>query len=168
MQHFEVDRQENCPTIGRSRPFLLQIVRPRVNLLPAHIMALRHLCNCRSINAYRTNNRNPVVIVPTPTPKISPRIAPSKLNTSLTTSLCRCLRSSRGNQAGGINRAVTLNLRIKPNETWSMDFMADQLSDGHSIGTLYVLDDFNREGFCIEVYFCAARRASRAQHEPNH
>lgn len=66
---------------------------------------------------------------------------------------------------------LELNLRIKPkkrlkrdkpeplavpdgpNETWSMDFMADQLSDGRSIRTLNVLDDFNREGLCIEVDF---------------
>jgi putative transposase len=41
----------------------------------------------------------------------------------------------------------------KPNETWSMDFMADQLADGRSIRTLNVLDDFNREGLCIEVGF---------------
>ncbi|SNR32386.1 Integrase core domain-containing protein [Puniceibacterium sediminis] len=31
--------------------------------------------------------------------------------------------------------------------------MADQLSDGRSIRTLNVLDDFNREGLCIEVDF---------------
>ncbi len=48
---------------------------------------------------------------------------------------------------------LELNLRIKPNETWSMDFMADQLSDERSIRTLNVLDDFNREGLCIEVDF---------------
>ena len=34
-----------------------------------------------------------------------------------------------------------------------MDFMADQLADGRSIRTLNVLDDFNREGLCIEVDF---------------
>jgi putative transposase len=34
-----------------------------------------------------------------------------------------------------------------------MDFMADQLSDGRSIRTLNFLDDFNREGLCIEVDF---------------
>ena len=64
---------------------------------------------------------------------------------------------------------LELNLRIKPkkrlkrekpdalavpdaaNHTWSMDFMADQLSDGRSIRTLNVLDDFNREGLSNEV-----------------
>jgi len=34
-----------------------------------------------------------------------------------------------------------------------MDFMADQLADGRSIRTLNVLDDFIREGLCIEVGF---------------
>ena len=66
---------------------------------------------------------------------------------------------------------LELNLRIKPkkrlkrdkpeplavpdapNDTWSVDFMADQLADGRSIRTLNVLDDFNREGLCIEVDF---------------
>lgn len=68
-----------------------------------------------------------------------------------------------------IYRELELNLRIKPrkrlkrerpeplaipeapNETWSMDFMADQLGDGRSFRTLNVLDDFNREGLGIEV-----------------
>jgi putative transposase len=66
---------------------------------------------------------------------------------------------------------LELNLRIKPrkrvkrekpeplavpdqpNETWSMDFMADALSDGRSFRTLNVIDDFNREGLGIEVDF---------------
>ena len=76
---------------------------------------------------------------------------------------------------------LELNLRIKPkkrlkrdkpeplvvpersNETWSMDFMADQLADGRSIRTLNVLDDFNREGLAIEVDFSLpAERVVRA------
>ena len=65
----------------------------------------------------------------------------------------------------------TLNLRIRPrkrlkrpkpdalvvpeapNQTWSMDFMQDQLADGRKFRTLNVLDDYNREGLGIEVDF---------------
>lgn len=92
-----------------------------------------------------------------------------------------------------IYRELELNMRIKPrkrlrretpeplavpealNEVWSMDFMADQPADGRSFRTLNVLDDFNREGWGIEVdislpaepvvrtlnqYHCVARKAS--------
>ena len=70
-----------------------------------------------------------------------------------------------------IYRALELNLRIRPrkrlqrpkpdalavpealNQTWSMDFMQDQLADGRKFRTLNVLDDFNREGLGIEVDF---------------
>ena len=34
-----------------------------------------------------------------------------------------------------------------------MDFMHDQLSDGRSFRAFNVIDDFNREGLCIEVGF---------------
>lgn len=68
-----------------------------------------------------------------------------------------------------IYRELELNLRIKPrkrlvrerpqplavpeaiNQVWSMDFMHDQLSDGHSFRLFNVLDDFNREGLGIEA-----------------
>ena len=70
-----------------------------------------------------------------------------------------------------IYRELELNLRIKPrkrlvrekpdelqqpdtiNDTWSMDFMHDQLSDGRSVRLLNVIDDFNREELGIEVDF---------------
>lgn len=68
-----------------------------------------------------------------------------------------------------IYRELELNLRIKPrkriiretpqplavpeaaNQTWSMDFMHDQLADGRSFRLLNVLDDFNRQGLAMEV-----------------
>jgi putative transposase len=70
-----------------------------------------------------------------------------------------------------IYRELELNLRIKPrkrlvreqpealavsqalNECWSMDFKHGQLADGRSIRLFNVIDDFNREGLCIEVDF---------------
>ncbi len=66
---------------------------------------------------------------------------------------------------------LKFNLRIKPktritrlpptpltvpekiNETWSMDFMHDQLDDGQSFRTFNVIDDFNREALAIDVDF---------------
>ena len=68
-----------------------------------------------------------------------------------------------------IYRELELNLRIKPkkrikrlkpdalevpksiNQVWSMDFMSDALSDGRSLRTFHVVDDYNREGLGIEV-----------------
>ena len=68
-----------------------------------------------------------------------------------------------------IYRELELNMRIKPkkritrekpeplavpeaiNESWSMDFMHDQLEDGRSYRLLNLIDDYNREGLAIEV-----------------
>ena len=68
-----------------------------------------------------------------------------------------------------IYRELELNLRIKPrkrikrdkpealsvpmaiNQIWSMDFMSDTLTDGRSIRTFNVVDDYNREGLNIDV-----------------
>ncbi|BFM19612.1 hypothetical protein R50076_06610 [Gilvimarinus japonicus] len=68
-----------------------------------------------------------------------------------------------------IYRDLELNLRIKPrrrikrdkpdalsiptaiNHVWSMDFMSDSLSDGRSLRTFNVIDDYNRECLTIDV-----------------
>lgn len=68
-----------------------------------------------------------------------------------------------------IYRELELNLRIKPrrrikrekpdalsvppraNQVWSMDFMSDSLSDGRSLRTFNVIDDYNRECLAIDV-----------------
>jgi putative transposase len=66
-------------------------------------------------------------------------------------------------------RAMALHLKRKPkkrlpartaqalvvpgqaNQTWSLDFMSDSLSNGRTFRTLNVIDDFNREALWIEV-----------------
>ncbi|CDM90782.1 conserved protein of unknown function [Xenorhabdus bovienii] len=45
-----------------------------------------------------------------------------------------------------------------PNESWSMDFMHDQLSDGRSVRLLNIIDGFNREALTIEVDFSLPSR----------
>lgn len=39
------------------------------------------------------------------------------------------------------------------NQVWPMDFIHDQLADSRSFRTFNVIDDFNREGLCIDVDF---------------
>lgn len=68
-----------------------------------------------------------------------------------------------------IYRELKLNLRRKPkkrlpartaqalavpeqsNQSWSLDFMSDSLSNGRAFRTLNILDDYNREALWIEV-----------------
>jgi putative transposase len=68
-----------------------------------------------------------------------------------------------------VYRALALHLQRKPkkrfparvaqplvvpeeaNQTWSLDFMSDVLSNGRTFRTLNVIDDFNREALWIEV-----------------
>ena len=68
-----------------------------------------------------------------------------------------------------IYRELGLNLRIKPgrrierdkpealsipmaiNQIWLMNFMSDTLTDGRSIRTFNVVDDYNRKGLNTDV-----------------
>jgi len=47
--------------------------------------------------------------------------------------------------------AQALVMPEQPNQTWSLDFMSDSLSNGRTFRTLNVIDDFNREALWIEV-----------------
>jgi putative transposase len=47
--------------------------------------------------------------------------------------------------------AQALNVPAQSDQTWSLDFMSDSLSDGRTFRTLNVIDDFNREALWIEV-----------------
>lgn len=37
------------------------------------------------------------------------------------------------------------------NQVWSIDFMSGSLADGRLLRTPNVIDDYNREGLCIDV-----------------
>jgi putative transposase len=44
-----------------------------------------------------------------------------------------------------------LSVPVRPNETWSADFMSDALWSGRRFRTFNVLDDYNREALSIEI-----------------
>ena len=58
-------------------------------------------------------------------------------------------RRRRKQVAAAPRQAMPLPLR--PNERWSLDFMADTLADGRTFRTLNIVDDFTREAIAIEV-----------------
>ena len=47
--------------------------------------------------------------------------------------------------------ALALGVPVLSDQTWSLDFMSDSLSNGRAIRTLNIIDDYNREALWIEV-----------------
>lgn len=62
------------------------------------------------------------------------------------------LRSRRPRRhVSAAHRRPPKRLARRANDAWSMDFMADQLVDGHRIRLLTIVDVFTRESLAIEV-----------------
>jgi putative transposase len=51
----------------------------------------------------------------------------------------------------GAGERQPLAIPVRPNERWSMDFVADALTDGRRFRSLNIVDDYNRECLAAEV-----------------
>ncbi len=58
-------------------------------------------------------------------------------------------RPPKRRRAAMMRRERTIATRH--NETWSMDFLADELHDGHKIRLLAIVDNFTRECLALEI-----------------
>ena len=48
-------------------------------------------------------------------------------------------------------RAMSMDVAVRPNQRWSMDFVSDKLADGRSFRMLTVVDQFTRECVALEA-----------------
>jgi len=55
---------EKGPSVRRPKPFLLQVMPPRINLLPPNLMTLRDLGHAHPADTNRHDNRELVVVMP--------------------------------------------------------------------------------------------------------
>jgi putative transposase len=60
------------------------------------------------------------------------------------------VRRRKRKRIGAVERQA-LAIPIRPNERWSMDFIADALTDGRRFRSLNIVDDFNRECLAAQV-----------------
>jgi putative transposase len=60
------------------------------------------------------------------------------------------VRRRKRQRIGKVERQ-SLTTPTRPNERWSMDFVADALTDGRRFRSLNIVDDFNRECLAAEV-----------------
>jgi len=61
------------------------------------------------------------------------------------------LRQRRPKRRVAAKRREEQQAALAPNESWSMDFMSDQLFDGRRIRVLTLVDNFSRESLALEV-----------------
>jgi len=60
------------------------------------------------------------------------------------------VRRRQRKRLGAVERQP-LAIPVRPNERWSMDFVADALADGRRFRSLNIVDDFNRECLAAQV-----------------
>jgi len=61
------------------------------------------------------------------------------------------IRSKKPRRHRGVAKRMPPPASSRPDESWSMDFMADELFDGRRFRLLTIVDDFTRESLAIEV-----------------
>jgi hypothetical protein len=66
------------PSVRRPKPFLLQVMPPRINLLPPNLMTLRHLRHARPADTNRHDNLELVVVMPEASPLHPKNLAPHR------------------------------------------------------------------------------------------
>src|SRR5680860_35437 len=75
-RHWNVQREEKRPGVGRPQTLRLEVMPPRINLLSRNLMTLRHLGHTRPSDPNRHDNLELVVIMPEAPPLHPKNFAP--------------------------------------------------------------------------------------------